>query len=387
MFKVFKLIAVLLLVALVAAVAWRLNEVAGKSDSSKGKRSSDKPVPVEVADITRQSVQLIRRFTGTLKANAEFIVAPKIAGRLQLVHVDLADRITRGMVVAEIDQAELKQQVAQAEAELLVAKANHSEAQQLLVIAERELKRIEKLRKTGVSSAAQIDTASAEQLAKAALVNVTRAKITKAEAELEAARIQLQETTIKADWRGGSDERLVAERYVDEGETVSANTALLKIVELDPLIAVFAVTEADYANLSQGQSVQLSTDAFVGETFAGKITRISPVFSEDTRQARVEVTIDNARLKLKPGMFVRLEVVIRQANDAIVIPERALYKRDEKQGVFLLMADAGEVQWQPVTAGISQNGLVQVVQPVIEGKVVTLGQQMLKPGSKVKVVE
>ena len=387
MFKVFKLIAVLLLVALVAAVAWRLNEVAGKSDSSKGKRLSDKPVPVEVADITRQSVQLIRRFTGTLKANAEFIVAPKIAGRLQLVHVDLADRITRGMVVAEIDQAELKQQVAQAEAELLVAKANHSEAQQLLVIAERELKRIEKLRKTGVSSAAQIDTASAEQLAKAALVNVTRAKITKAEAELEAARIQLQETTIKADWRGGSDERLVAERYVDEGETVSANTALLKIVELDPLIAVFAVTEADYANLSQGQPVQLSTDAFVGETFAGKITRISPVFSEDTRQARVEVTIDNARLKLKPGMFVRLEVVIRQANDAIVIPERALYKRDEKQGVFLLMADAGEVQWQPVTAGISQNGLVQVVQPVIEGKVVTLGQQMLKPGSKVKVVE
>ncbi len=344
-------------------------------------------MPVNVAEVGQRDMQLIRRFTGTLKPRAEFIVAPKIAGRIKAIHVELADRVERGMVVAEIDDAELRQTVAQAEAELLVAQANHSEAVKLQSIAERELERITKLRKTGVSSEAQIDAASAEQLIKAGLVNVTRAKITKAEAELEAARIQLQEARVLADWHDGSEQRHVAERFIDEGQTVSANTPLLKIVEIDPVVAVFHVTETDYASLSVGQSVRLGTDAFRGEEFTGVIERISPVFSEDTRQASVEIGVANHDLRLKPGMFVRADVIMQSAEQVAVIPERALYRRDESLGVFLLEPDTDEVKWIQLETGIEQDGFVQVIKPALAGRVVTLGQQLLTAGSTVRVVE
>lgn len=377
----------LLLVLLAVAVGWKYYAQTTTGSAGEKKKAGDKTVPVNVAEVVQRDMQLVRRFTGTLKPRAEFIVAPKIAGRIKAIHVDLADRVERGMVVAEIDDAELRQTVAQAEAELLVVQANHSEAVKLQSIAERELARITKLRKTGVSSEAQIDAASAEQLVKAAMVNVTRAKITKAEAELEAARIQLQEARVLADWHDGSEKRHVAERFIDEGQTVSANTPLLKIVEIDPVIAVFHVTEMDYASLSVGQSVRLSTDAFRDENFNGVIERISPVFSEDTRQASVEIGVANPDLRLRPGMFVRADVIMQSVNQATVVPERALYRRDERVGVFLLEPDSEQVKWIELDAGIAQDGFVQVIRPALDGRVVTLGQQMLKAGSTVRIVE
>ena len=101
----------------------------------------------------------------------------------------------------------------------------------------------------------------------------------RAEASLETANIRLGYTRITAGWSGGDDQRVVAERYVDEGETVSANTPLLRIVELDPITGVIFVTERDYARLQPGQEVLLlTTDAYPGEDFQGRIERIAPVF-------------------------------------------------------------------------------------------------------------
>ena len=84
------------------------------------------------------------------------------------------------------------------------------------------------------------------------------------------------------------DQRVVAERYVDEGETVSANTPLLKIVTLHPITAVIFVTEKEYAGLRTEQRVELVTDAYQERSFSGVIRRIAPVFREATRQARID---------------------------------------------------------------------------------------------------
>jgi multidrug resistance efflux pump len=73
-------------------------------------------------------------------------------------------------------------------------------------------------------------------------------------------------------------QRVVAERYVDDGQTVAANAPLLLIVELNPIVGVVFVTEKDYAYLAPGQPVSLTTDAFSGEQFRGRIDRIAPVF-------------------------------------------------------------------------------------------------------------
>jgi RND family efflux transporter MFP subunit len=370
----------------VAAAVWlsqgRLQDAApGPAKGGKETRA----VPVEIAAVERGAIERRRAFTGNLEARAEFVVAPKVSGRVEEISVDLADTVARGQLVARLDDDEFVQAVAQVQADWAVAKANLGEARSLLVIAERELERVERLRKRGVASASQRDAAKADQLAKQAHVEVTKAQLTRAEAGLEAARIRLGYTQVAANWRGGRDQRLVAERYVDEGETVSANAPLLRIAEIDPIIAVFFVTERDYALLKPDQIALLRSDAFPGETFEGRIARIAPVFRESTRQARVEVWLDNSGLRLKPGMFVRATVVLDRVAQATIVPEQALARRDGRDGVFVLDPDRKSAAWREVTVGIRNAARVQVEGEGLGTHVVTLGQQLLDDGSAVSV--
>jgi RND family efflux transporter MFP subunit len=217
---------------------------------------------------------------------------------VEQVIVNIADTVKRGQVVAELDNDEYVQAVAQAQADLEVARANLSEAKSALEIARREFKRTESLLKRGIASDSEFDAASQVQLAKQAQLKVAEAQVTKAESSLETANIRLGYTKVTAGWTGGDEDRVVAERYVDEGQTVAANAPLLMIVELNPIVGVVFVTERDYANLKSGQLVSLTTDAYPGEQFTGRIDRIAPVFRKSTRQARIEMTIDNPRHRL-----------------------------------------------------------------------------------------
>jgi len=376
-----------LVLVVAGALVWIGNDRIEDLAKKPARRGGKGAVPVEVAVIERGPIEHRRTFTGTLDPKAEFVVAPKVSGRVEQLHVDLADTVRRGQLVAKLDDAEYVQSVAQAEADFLVAKANLAEAESLLNIAERELKRVEKLRERGVASESQRDTAKADQLAKQAHVAVTGAQVTRAEASLEAARIRLGYSKITAGWRGGNDQRVVAERYVDEGETVAANAPLLRIVEMNPITAVFFVTERDYALLRTGQMVTLRIDAHPDAAFEGRIARISPVFRESTRQAQVEVDVDNADLRLKPGMFVRVTVVLDRVEDAIIVPEQALVRRDGRDGVFVVAGDGQTVAWREVEVGFRQGGRVQVTGDGLNTQVVTLGQQLLEDSSAVSVAE
>lgn len=378
------LFAALLFLVVGAVVAWSVFQ---RPEATTGKtRKSDKqPVPVEVAAIERRPIELLRTFTGTLEARAEFVVAPKVNGRVEHLNVDLADSVSRGQVVVVLDDAEYVQAVARAQAELEVARASKAEADSLLTIAKRELTRIDKLHERGLSSESQRDVARAEQLAKQAQAEVTKASLARAEADLQTARIRLGYTQVTADWQGGSERRVVAERHVDEGQTVAANAPLLRIVELDPITAVFFVTERDYGRLQTGQSATLSTDAFPGETFPANIERIAPVFRESTRQARVELRAANAELRLKPGMFVRATVMLDRVEQAVVVPEQALTVRDGREGVFLVNADGASVSWHEVQPGIRQGERVQLRGEDLSGQVVVLGQQLLDHGTPIRI--
>ena len=380
-----KSIPLMLLLGAGGMLAWSIYQKLADTAEQTARKTDSLPVPVEVAAIERGPIELRRIFTGTLQARAEFVVAPKVGGRVEQLNLDLADAVTRSQVVAELDDAEYVQAVARARADLEVARANNAEAASLLQIAERELQRVDDLRDRGVSSASQRDAAKAEQLAKQALVLVTGAQIARAEADLEAARIRLGYTQVTAGWRGGSERRVVAERYVDEGETVAANAPLLRIVELDPITAVFFVTERDYARLRTDQSATLSTDAFPGQRFSGTIARIAPVFREATRQAKVELRVANPELQLKPGMFARATVVLDRVADAIIVAAEALTKRDGREGVFLVNGDGTSVAWHEVQPGIRQDGRVQLTGEPLSGRVVILGQQLLDDGKPIRI--
>ncbi|MDT8388182.1 MAG: efflux RND transporter periplasmic adaptor subunit [Thiogranum sp.] len=377
-----------LVLVVVAGLGWLIAERFIDEQSAGDAASSDnRRAPVEVADIQRGPIELRRLFTGTLNARAEFVVAPKIGGRVEDLLVDLGDRVERGQVVAELDDAEYVQAVRLAEAELAVAAANLAEARSQLALAERELQRLDRLRERGVSSESQLDLARADQSAKKALVEVSQAQVMRARAALETARIRLGYTRVSADWTGGNAERLVGARYLDEGETVAANAPLLQIVELDPLTAVFFVTERDYALLQVGQSAEIRTDIWPGEIFPGEIVRIAPVFQSSTRQAQVEVRVANPQRRLKPGIFARIALVLERVADAQIVPEQALVTRDGNRGLFVVTEEGAAVAWREVEVGIREGERVQVSGEVPGNRVVVLGQQLLRDGSQIVIAE
>lgn len=374
----------LFLICSAAVLVWFTVPFPYGRDGDKEKRIS--AAPVEIKAIRHGSIELLRTFSGTLEPRAEFVVAPKVSGRVERLTVKISDSVQRGELVGELDNEEYIQAVALARADLAVTKANLSEARSAMETASRELERITTLRQRGVASEVQFDSASANQLAKQVEYEVAQANVIRAEAGLETANIRLGYTRINAGWSGGADQRVVAERYVDEGEMVSANTPLLRIVELNPITGVIFVTERDYARLQPGQEILLVTDAFSKETFKGYIERIAPVFKQTTRQARVELTINNDQERLKPGMFIRATVVLGRSDEAVIIPEEALTKRDDRIGVFLVNEDGVTVSWKLVETGIRQGDEVEILGEQLSGRVVTLGQHLLSDGSSITIV-
>jgi RND family efflux transporter MFP subunit len=382
-----KLIVAIVLMAGAAGLGRAIfNQIQGQKIPKK-RQVGRQPAPVEVAPIEIGPIQLRRTFSGTLEAPAEFVVAPKVSGRIVRLGLDFADTVRRHQVVAWLDDDEYVQIVAQAEAELAVAKANLAEAKSALEIATRERHRIETLRQRGVASESQFDAAHAEQLRRQAQLKVTSAQVTRAEAALASAKIRLGYTKVTASWSGGSDQRVVAERFVDEGETVSANAPLLSIVELNPIIGVIFVAERDYAHLRRAQHIMLTTDAYPGQQFQGQIDRIAPVFRQSTRQARVELEIDNSDHRLKPGMFMRATVVLEHVAEVTIVPVQALTVRDDRTGVFVVNGDGRSVVWREVTVGIREGSRVQVEGEGLSGRVVTLGQQLVNDGAAITIPE
>lgn len=378
-------VATLVVLAVVGALGWgvwrRLAAPAGTGRPG-GARG---PVPVEVAPVTRGAIEERRTFSGSLEPKASLVVASKVGGRIESVLVDLGDPVKRGQEIATLDSDEFDQAVAQADADLKVAKANLAEATSALDTAGRDFERVKTLHGRGVASDSQLDAAEAKRKAAEAAVEVANAEISRAEASLEAARIRRRYTVVQAVWREGDDERVVSERHVDPGNTVAANAPLVTIVEIDPLTASVYVTEKDYPRLAVGQAATLTTDAWPDREFPARIARLAPVFRPGSRQARVELEVANADRLLKPGMFVRATVVLDRADDATIVPVEALVRRDGATGLFVVNEAGDAVAFRPVRVGIRGRELVQVSGEGVRERVVTLGQQLLTDGSSIRI--
>lgn len=357
-------------------------------DEQPGSADAGGPVPVELRDVELGPIERRRELTGSLEASAEFIVAPKVSGRIVRITVDLADVVTRGQVVAELDDAELQQAQAQAEADLVVARAQAGAAEKILEVAKRNFDRVSGLRGRDIASEQELDLARTDKAEAEADLEVARAEVVRAKAAHKAAQIRSDYAQVTADWTEGDDARVVAERVADEGSTLAANAPLLTIVDLDPVIVVVHVTEADYAQLAPGIPVSVRTDAFPGEAFAGEISRVAPVFRAESRQARVEITVANADGRLKPGMFVRARAVLDREEAATIVPASALVERGDATVIFIVAPDSSTVQMREVEVGLREGERAAVTARdggAITGRVVTLGQQQLVDGAQIVV--
>jgi RND family efflux transporter MFP subunit len=374
---------VLVLVAFVGLAAFRLSE----HFKSGGPSARSFPAPVEVAPVERGAIELRRTFTGTIEARGRFVVAANVGGRVERLLVDLAAPVKQGQVVAELDDAEQTQSVVEASAELAVMRANLANAQSALVIAERELQRVQSLNQRGLVPDSDLDSAKSQHLARATGVEVAKAQLNQASAAQRRARIRSGYARVIAAWSGDDDTRVVAERHVAEGDTVAPNDPLITVVDLDPLMAVVHVTERDYGLVANEQHATLTTEAYPEKLFPAVIRRIAPVFRESSRQARMELEVPNPDGLLKPGMFVRAETVLDRVENATIVPLAALVTRDGKTGVFVVNEAGSQVKWQTVEVGIEQGDRVQVLGQGVEGRVVTLGQQLVGDGASITIPE
>lgn len=372
-----------IVVAIAAAIFFRL-QIAGDSKEVT-KKKGERPVPVEVAEVQRGPLSLSRTFSGTIDPKAQFSVAPKVSGRIQRLFVDVADTVVRGQVVVQMENAEFEQAVVEAEAQLAVAEANRDEAVSSFEIAKRQLERSKTLSDRGIASDSAFDAAQAQFLTAQSAVKAAQANLKRDEALLRAARIRLDYTEVKAEWRAGDSERTVAERFVDEGNTVAANTPILSVIELDPVVAVIQVTEKDYPRIKIGQKAQVRADGFPAKTFVGTVSRIFPIFQEASRQAKLEIEVANPEHLLKPGMFTRCTLELDHVEDGLSVPEMAITKRNDGYGVFKVMGDGDTVKWVPVQLGFTSGEQVQLLGTDMSGPVVVLGQQFLKNGSKIRI--
>jgi RND family efflux transporter MFP subunit len=375
------LIAAGLLVAIF--LAWKIYQKAF-SGAASGPGPGGVAVAVEVAPITRGTLRDLGSFTGTLTAKTHVIVAPKIAGRLNRLLVDIGDPVRSGQLLAVLEDEEYRQQVIQAEADLRVAKANLEEARSTLSMAARNLERARALHQSGIQSDAQLDQVVSQHESQQAQFSVAEAQVANREAALESARVRLSYTRISASWERGRPVRYVGERFVDEGVLLAANTPILSVIELQPITAVIHVTASEYFRLRPAQPARISGSAFPGKEFKGRIVRIAPLLQEASRQARVEVEVDNPEHLLKPGMFVNVQIEFAHRDGVTIVPFNALAKRGGRQGVFLADLKKQTARFVPVRTGVVEGGRVEILEPAgLSGHVVVLGHYLLETEGRI----
>ncbi len=369
------------LVAFAVAAWFVVKSLAGKTQATRQRGGT---VAVEIAPIVEGPIRDLGLFSGTVIPKSQFVVAPKVSGKPKKLYVDIGDRLKNGQLVAQLEDEEYQQAVIQAEADLNVAKANLEEARSSMELSRKELERAESLHEKGIYSDAQMDSAKAQYNAQESRFKVTAAQVSNREAALEAARVRLSYTRIAASWEKGSGERLVGERFVDQGALLSANSQIISVIELQPITAVIYATDKEYFRIQAGQGVAVTSTAFPSRTFAGRVTRIAPLLKETSRQARVEVDIDNEGGLLKPGMFVNAEIEFARREKARLVSFSSLVQRGGQQGVFLADLENKKAVFTAVTVGIVQGENAEVTEPAdISGYTVVLGQHLLQDGMNI----
>ncbi|MFB0566314.1 MAG: efflux RND transporter periplasmic adaptor subunit [Candidatus Aminicenantaceae bacterium] len=367
-----------------AVISWQIYRRASKSSSDSGMSQMSIPVAVEITAVNKSQIRDLGQFTGTLFPKSQFIIAPKISGRLEKLLVHIGDRVKRDQLIAILDDEEYSQQVAQALATQQVAQANLEEALSSLEIAKRSLERAQALHKKGLVADSELDAAQASFKAQDAKYKVAVAQVAHTEAALRAAQVRLSYTQIRASWQNRLGHRVVGERFVDEGAMLTPNAAILSVLEIHPIVAAIYLTDKDYFRVKKGQNADITSKAFPDKIFKGKIERIAPLLKETSREARVEIEVPNQDEFLKPGMFINAQIEFINKKNAIVVPISAVVKRDSQQGVFLADTQNMKARFIPVSLGIISGEFAEVVDPPsLSGFVVTLGQHLLSDSSSI----
>ena len=326
------------------------------------------PMTVELGMVKRGDLAAHLTVVGNLIGLQTVDVAPRTAGRLLSVNVQMGDPVRRGQVIARVEDREIVEQVRAAEASQEVAKATIRQREADLNVSQLNFERSKNLFSRGLLAKQALDDAESRYLASVAQLDLSKAQLSQNDARLQELRINLQNTTVSSPVDG-----FVGKRNVDPGAMVSNNTAIVSVVDISRLKLIVNVVEKDLRMVTAGDIGIVEVDAYPGEKFNGRIARVAPVLDPATRTASIEIEIPNGDGRLKPGMYARISLTVEERKNALVAPKNAVIDFEDKRGVWM-PNDEKRATFVPVTLGIEGTSDIEIVGGLKEGdRFVTTG--------------
>ena len=408
------LIALIAIGGLILYRGWASSE-----KRSASQRLNREEIPVQISPVVHENLTYSLVANGDIAPLMQVDLFPKVSGYLEKISVQMGDSVRQGQVIAQIDRAEFLQKVKEIEAKVAQARAQYAEleagtraedireaeeavkqAQSRFNNAKLQRERVLALYDRQVISKKEADVsemdynvteaqlAASEQRFKSLKEGArpeTRAaslgKLKEMEAVLAQEQIRLQNTQIVAPFSGE-----IVRRNVDNGSLLSPSTPVVTLVHLETLKVVANVLEKDISLVKIGMKVKILTEAYPDKPFEGTIVRINKALDLATRTLQTEISVPNPGRLLKPGMFARIEIALKEKPAALVVPRTAVLGEEGKQFVFTV--EGNQAFRKPVVTGIEQEGLIEIVEGVKEGdKIVVRGQESLRDRSTIRIIE
>lgn len=310
------------------------------------------PIAVEALRVRQAKTSSDLRAIGSLRSDEAVKIASEIAGVIAAIPFEEGQAIKAGDVIAKLDDALVKAEVADAQARLTLAKQNDERARTLS-------------RTGAVTGRTRDEAASTLETAAAAY---------------ELARTRLDKHTLRAPFDG-----FAGVRNVSIGAYVPIGSPIVNVEKIDVLKVDFKVPELFLSSIRIGQTIEVSVDAVRNRTFKGKIYAIDPLVDVNGRALSVRARLENPGFVLRPGLFARIIIKGLAEREVSLIPESAVVPRGGDAYVFRV--DNGQAVEARVRLGERKNAEVEVLEGLDPlATVVTAGQQKLRNGSPVEVV-
>jgi HlyD family secretion protein len=359
-----------------------------------------------LAKVTRGNIAKSVVATGPIEPITKVEIKSKASGIVEKLFVDINQMVHKGQVLAQLDQQEIRAQVAAQRAQLAAAEANvtssraniaedkvNAAAPEVAMYRETYNRNL-KMFKDGVVSQQALDDAQRDYLAQEnkkqaaiAQIGVDEAKLKQAEAQVQEAKANLEQlneqlsyTTLVSPIDG-----MVLSRDVEVGDAVSSILVLgstaTKVMTIGDIHKVYVdgkVDQADIGSVYLGQPARIHVESFPNEIFHGNVTRISPLGVEKNNVTtfEVRVSIDNPGGKLKVKMTANADIIVTEHHNALSVPEQAMTWNSQKQAFVYVpdpKAKSGETK-VPVVAGISNGSRTEILSGLKEGQTVVLQQ-------------
>lgn len=335
------------------------------------------PVSVQAQKIVKGTVVAEVMGTGTLEARVRTSISPKISGRLVQLLVDQSDRVTKGQLLATLDDGDLKQQVEVAKAELAVASASVDRsatdivrAEATALLARTELTRVAQIRQSNAATVYELDVATERRdvgeadtkHAQLAKVEAEKAVI-KAQESLRYYQERLADTKIVAPFDG-----LAVRRSRDPGDIVVPGTAILDVISTDELWVSAWVDETAMEQLAASQPARIVFRSAPDTSLPGKVVRLAPQTDRETGEFLVDVGVTQLPKTWAVGQRAEVYIETGRHTDVLVLPQRVIIWRDGKAGV--MVDNSGKAQWQRVALGLRGRENVEVTDGVTASQVV-----------------